>query len=328
MYIGPKNSLDTDMRNEEQRKDARYSATGCLSFSVGGVLVFIGVIAMVAGDKYGLPGVIMFTGGMVILLFTAIAPLIDSKKKKEEKKPQYYLLYNSLIGNYRSTPLAHFSKHFSKNEKKVIIDLQSMIDDGYLQNAFIDYDNKELIVKGNKEMRVDSTTHYCFNCGAKYYGSPKFCSECGVSLVLDIKQRIAEEIDEAKRQATIIMEFSVGDSHDEKIKEQASKVYNRLLSIFSKIEEGNYEAWNYEMQSLTNLYLPAIYRILNNYLNLDAKIINDKEKNALESDIERTLDVLANTFDGMYKKINEESVMDISAEVDALIMKLNIDGKM
>ena len=127
---------------------------------------------------------------MMIMLFGGGGAFALYKAHSYIKKGTKYNRYVSIINNSNNTLIDTIAAAYPTTYEKAAEDIQSMIDDGYFMNAYIDLNRRELImpqksVSDNITVNQNSThidaqpmSIECKNCGATNTVVPGAVNEC------------------------------------------------------------------------------------------------------------------------------------------------------
>ena len=127
---------------------------------------------------------------MMIMLFGGGGAFALFKAHSYIKKGTKYNRYVSIINNSNNTLIDTIATAYPTTYEKAAEDIQSMIDDGYFMNAYVDLNRRELImpqksVSDNITVNQNSThidaqpmSIECKNCGATNTVVPGAVNEC------------------------------------------------------------------------------------------------------------------------------------------------------
>lgn len=125
--------------------------------------------------------IVAFGGGGVFSLY---------KAQQYIKKGRKYNRYANIINSSNDTLIDNIAAAYPTTYEEAAKDIQSMIDDGYFVNAYVDLNHRELIFSPKSESvnaaedqtaaNVDSqpTSVICKNCGATNKIIPGAANEC------------------------------------------------------------------------------------------------------------------------------------------------------
>ena len=127
---------------------------------------------------------------VVIFLFGGGGILSLVKGKEYIKKGAKYDRYVSIINSSNDTLIDNIAAAYPTTYEKATKDIQSMIDDGYFMNAYIDLNRRELIMpqrtasvnvtvnQNSVHTETQPTSVKCKNCGATNTVVPGAVNEC------------------------------------------------------------------------------------------------------------------------------------------------------
>ena len=127
---------------------------------------------------------------MMIMLFGGGGAFALYKAHSYIKKGTKYNRYVSIINNSNNTLIDTIAAAYPTTYEKAAEDIQSMIDDGYFMNAYIDLNRRELIMPqksvsdnitvNQNPTHIDAqpTSIECKNCGATNTVVPGAVNEC------------------------------------------------------------------------------------------------------------------------------------------------------
>ncbi|WP_041139612.1 Rpo12/RPC10 RNA polymerase subunit family protein [Beduini massiliensis] len=165
------------------------------------ILMGFGALAMVmtlsgqmtgkdsAGVEHQIVGAQMIPYLLISAMFLLGGIILFNKMRKIDKNSVKYKRYINLVVNNQLSEISKIASALSLSSSQVTHDLQSMIDNGYLANAYIDRSRNQIILTQKPvNQGIDTAaleTYVCSSCGAKneiYAGSPKVCEYCGTVL--------------------------------------------------------------------------------------------------------------------------------------------------
>lgn len=315
-----------DLRDHEYRKIENKIVTdtahGCFTYIAAAIMIFVGILTLTDGDEYFYLGLALFVGGLLIAIVNGIAPYFGLLEKRKKKYPKKYYLYAAVIGDYKNTPIQLFVNEFNENEKNVIVNLQEMIHTHFLFDAYIDNDSKELIIESNEVVRKEK--EYCPNCGSEIKKKTKYCMMCGFNFEEDLLTEQDKAIKKGK--GDLIDTVFIDNSVNQELIEQASEYNSLLTGLLKRIETNPEILENRDVKAVLNLYAPKIKQVADNYRAVVLQNITDEKRAQLEKDLCSVFEKENNALIELNNKLNEEDIMDISADIDAIIEKLGKDG--
>ncbi len=141
------------------------------------------------GIEHQIVGAQMIPYLLISAMFLLGGIVLFNKMRKIDKNSIKYKRYINLVVNNQLSEISKIASALSLSSSQVTVDLQNMIDNGYLANAYIDHSRNQIILTqrpaGQKTETSVMETYVCPSCGAKneiYAGSPKVCEYCGTVL--------------------------------------------------------------------------------------------------------------------------------------------------
>jgi hypothetical protein len=281
-----------------------------------------GAGVMTDGGRGIFIGAVVFASGLAIMLAALIAPSLENRRSKK-KASRKYLRYAAVIGKYRRTPLVLLSEELNTSKKAVQIDIQEMIFEGYYTDAYVDQDKEELIIPSNTMIRENMIR--CPKCSAEMMAYYNFCPVCGHSMSpedVSEQEKTTEQVRMYLGMAGSVRLFS---SNEELIK--CTEYFCELVSgILKRTEDRPHLMESREIRNLYNLYLPKIAGALENYKEMTIRKIPAEKRLAVEDDLCRLFYKENMALVEITNKLNDDDILDISAELDAIENKLVQDG--
>ena len=289
---------------------------------IAGLMMLYGAGGMEDYGKNFYVGLMIFIAGFAVLMAVCILPFLSSRSKKR-KVSKKYLRYSSVIGQYRRTPLKMLADELKTSEKNVKLEIQEMVFDGYLKDAYVDQDSEELVIPANTMIREKKIR--CPRCSAEIKDVYNYCPMCGHS-------RFAEETNEQeKNHEQVRMYLGMIDSvklfsaNQELLK--CTAYFSELVNDILKRTEDKPELMgNRDIRNLYNLYLPKIAGAIEDYKEMLIKKIPAEKRLALEDDLCKVFYKENMALVEITNKLNDDDILDISSEIDAIEEKLARDG--
>jgi hypothetical protein len=159
---------------------------------IGWVLVIFGVLALFGALME--PSDLDSTGMFLVVGFIAGGALLLLKTSKIKKTAVKYKKYIDLIINLDNRSIDNIASATGLSYDVILIDLQRMIDDGYLKDAFLHQSNREIVFKKHEHVAETQTSKYeqemtqsvrCPGCGANSVvkvGRVTECEYCGTPI--------------------------------------------------------------------------------------------------------------------------------------------------
>lgn len=223
----------------------------------------------------------------LVLLFCGLAKTSKGKR---------YRKYLNLIGTRRTVSITALAKTSGTKRRKVMDDLQDMLDDGLLPMGYLDLSRDLLVI-----------------------------SEEGIPDEEPII-KAEPEPEPAQDDNAILAEIrAVNDAIPDPV---MSEKIDRIGEITGKILD--YQRQNpgkdSQLRSFLNYYLPTTLKILRSYAQLDAQGVEGENITAAKVRIEGMMDKVVEGFENQLDKLFADSAMDISSDVAVLEKMLEKDG--
>ncbi len=200
----------------------------------------------------------------------------------------------------------------------ILVDLFSFSEIGYLIFIFIgialifeQFSRKTMIIK-NSDNTGDQTA--TFNTSKKKT-VPKILNE-----IIDQNMTIKDEgkffINEINRANNLIS--------DQQITNYLREISANVIDIFNAASKD--EIIEKQIRKFSSIYLPMTLKLLNVYIYLNNKKVQNKAIKELKVEIANTIGKVKYAFCRLNDNIIEQTTMDIEAEIEALKNILAIDG--
>lgn len=225
----------------------------------------------------------------LVLLFCGLG---RTRKGKRCRK------YLGLIGKRDSVSIEALAKATGTSRRRVLDDLQDMLDDGLLSAGYLDLAHDRLVL-----------------------------SEDGIpDEEPEQKAQAAPEPEKPQDDNAILAEIrAVNDAIPDPV--MSAKI-DRIGEITGKILD--YQRRNpgkdSQLRSFLNYYLPTTLKILRAYAQLDAQGVEGENISAAKGRIEGMMDKVVEGFENQLDKLFRDSAMDISSDVAVLEQMLEKDG--
>lgn len=212
------------------------------------------------------------------------------------RKGKRYRKYLTLIGKRKSVSIEALSKTTGIRRRKLLNDLQDMLDDGLLPTGYLDLSNDKLVL-----------------------------SDEGIP---DAEPERKEEPAAEKPQDdnAILQEIrAVNDAIPDPV---MSEKIDRIGEITGKIldYQRQHPGQESQLRSFLSYYLPTTLKILRAYAQLDAQGVEGENISAAKARIEGMMDKVVEGFEKQLDKLFQDSAMDISSDVSVLEKMLEKDG--
>lgn len=212
------------------------------------------------------------------------------------RKGRRYRKYLALIGQRESVPIDSLAKAAGVRRRKLLDDLQDMLDAGLLPAGYLDL-GRDLLVLSDEGIPVD------------------------LPQAEPAPEPVRKQSDDAiLREIRQVNDAIPGVVMSQKI--------DRIEEITSRILE--YQRQNPgregQLRSFLSYYLPTTLKILRAYAQLDAQGVEGENISAAKARIEGMMDKVVEGFEKQLDKLFQDSAMDISSDVSVLERMLEKDG--
>lgn len=213
-----------------------------------------------------------------------------------KRRGKRWLKYLSLIGTRKTVSVTALAKTAGIGRRRVLDDLQDMLDKGVLTTGYLDL-SRDLLVLSADGIPDEEPA-------AKAEPEPEPAQDDNAILA-----RIR----------------AVNDAIPDPV---MSEKIDRIEEITGKILD--YQRQNpgkgSQLRSFLNYYLPTTLKILNSYAQLDAQGVEGENITAAKKRIEGMMDKVVEGFENQLDKLFADSAMDISSDVAVLEQMLEKDG--
>ncbi len=214
------------------------------------------------------------------------------------RKGKRYRKYLSLIGKRSSVSLEALTRTTGIERRKVLDDLQDMLDDGLLPTGYVDLARDRLVLSED--------------------GLPDEEPERE-------PESAAAETPPQDDNAILAEIRAVNDAIPDPV--MSAKI-DRIGEITGKILD--YQRRNpgkdSQLRSFLNYYLPTTLKILRAYAQLEAQGVEGENISAAKARIEGMMDKVVEGFENQLDKLFRDSALDISSDVAVLEQMLEKDG--
>lgn len=242
------------------------------------------------GLEYHVTDLIALLGFLCLGLVLLFCGLAKTSKGKRYRK------YMNLIGTRRTVSITALAKTSGTKRRKVLDDLQDMLDDGLLPMGYLDL-SRDLLVISEEGIPDEEPA-------AKAEPEPETPQDDN-AILAEIR--------------------AVNDAIPDPV---MSEKIDRIGEITGKILD--YQRQNPgkdgQLRSFLNYYLPTTLKILRSYAQLDAQGVEGENITAAKKRIEGMMDKVVEGFENQLDKLFADSAMDISSDVAVLEKMLEKDG--
>ena len=260
------------------------------------VTELIAELQYVFSNTISLFSVVSETVPLLALCLSGIVLLgVAGSRSRKLKKFRKYL---NIIGSRDVVPIQNFTSALGLSEKKVIDDLDEMLDRNYFDAGYVDMAHQRLVLR---EGTIPSAAPAPDPDAVP--GTPE--DSVSVSTLRHIR------------------EINNAIAHPE-ISRKIDRIEELTAKIFRLLEERPEKAG--ELRSFMNYYLPQTLKILENYAKLEAQGIEGDNILEAKEKIESMMDKLVDGYENQLDKLFAEDVLDISADLKVMEQMLEKDG--
>ena len=242
--------------------------------------------------QYHISDLVALLGFLCLGLVLLFCGLVKSRKGKRYRK------YMNLIGSRRTVSITALAKTSGTRRRKVLDDLQDMLDAGLLPMGYLDL-SRDLLVISDSGIPDEEPA-------AQSEPTP--------------------EPEPVQDDNAILAEIrAVNDAIPDPV---MSEKIDRIGEITGKILD--YQRRNpgkdSQLRSFLNYYLPTTLKILRSYAQLDAQGVEGENITAAKKRIEGMMDKVVAGFENQLDQLFRDDAMDISSDVAVLEKMLEKDG--
>lgn len=256
----------------------------------------------------------VFSGIMLLLFWPLGAWMLykNCARVWRRRKNAHYRSYAAIIGNRYEVDIREMAARMGKTASLVMIDLQSMIDRGYLgENAYIDRSRGALILDAIQTEFVDeeeTSGQDEERLGAENAGP-----------TVD-PQNTEDEFGKKLREIRALNE----QIDDEGVSRRVDRIGALTASIFSVMREN--PGREDEIRKFMNYYLPTTFRLLKSYALMEKQSYQGERIAGSRRKIEGILDTLIKAFEQQQDKLFTAEALDVEADIEVLETMMAKDG--
>ena len=243
------------------------------------------------GISYMISDLVALLGFLCLGLVLLFCGLARTRRGKRCRK------YLSLIGKRSSVSIDALARTTGTRRRKVLDDLQDMLDDGLLPTGYLDLAHDRLVL-----------------------------SEEGIPDEAPPEKPPAAEPQAPQDDNAILQEIrAVNDAIPDPV---LSAKIDRIGEITGRILEyqRSHPDKDSQLRSFLNYYLPTTLKILHAYAQLDAQGVEGENISTTKARIEGMMDKVVEGFETQLDRLFRDSAMDISSDVAVLEQMLEKDG--
>lgn len=258
---------------------------------IGAALIFVGLVSINAR-----------TGVWEMLTYLALASggagmffsgfIMDRAMKR-------YPRYLAVMGDEGAVPFTEISRKLGYSEKRVIRDLQKMIDQGYFgRHAYLNMEFGYIIRSEQADAEFEQKRK------AASAPPPKEAEE-GYSGILRNIRRVNDEI------------------ADPVLSQKIDRLEELTAKIFQAVEEDPKKRG--QIDTFMNYYLPTTQKLLDSYAKFESAGIESENLKAAKERIEKTMDSIIAGFAHQLDELYAADTMDVDSDIRVMETMLNRD---
>ena len=304
-YTGPVNTkAQKKQKARQEQEEAKKFGLGnirlfqILGWCFTGVFGFSFIMTLIDEITYFFDLGYSLRQLMPLLVFTLLGVVFLKVAGSRKRKLKDIRKYLKLIGSKEEISLSALAKTMGISEKKVLSDVEDMLEREVFEYGYIDAARNMLVLR-----------------------------EGGI---------VEDPIPEPAPAETPEQELSTADATLRRIRKINDAIANPELSdkidhiegltgkIFRLLEDRPEKAG--ELRSFMNYYLPQTLKILENYAKLEAQGIEGDNIAEAKQKIEGMMDKLVDGYETQLDKLFADDVLDISADLKVMETMLEKDG--
>lgn len=266
-----------------------WAITGIFGFSF--VMTLIDEITYFIGLGYALEQLVP------LLAFTLIGITLLNVSGSRSRKLKKFRKYLTMIGSKEEISIAALAKTMGISQKKVLGDVEEMLERGVFDTGYIDVSRNMLVLR---EGGIEDMPQPEPECSAP----EQECSTADATLkhIRDLNDAI----------------------ENPELSEKIEHIETLTAKIFRLLEERPEKAG--DLRSFMNFYLPQTLKILENYATLEAQGIEGDNIAEAKQKIEGMMDKVVEGYENQLDKLFADDVLDISADLKVMESMLEKDG--
>lgn len=293
-------------KREKKRYKAKRKGLFLTLFVISTIIAVCASISTLSG-VWSLP---MFSTTAFIWACSGLLYYLFDKCQKNESNFNKYL---NVIGDREAINLSRLSLIVNQNHKKVMQDMQRLIDEGYFGlDAYLDISTNNFLE--DPSAKPDAPGEYYFGYEAAQKKSTKNTSEDA-----DGSNDKGEFTDYLKK-----LRQADEDIEDRDVSEKIFSLEKVATNIFTYVED--HPEKRPEIRKFVNYYLPTTLKLLESYSRIEKAGVTGKNMQTAKENIEVTLDKLVKGFEEQLDQLYQAEAMDISSDIDVLEQMMKKDG--
>lgn len=292
---------------KQQRQNAQQEAKSyglgnirlfkILGWSITGVFGFSFIMQLIEEIRYFYSVGYMLEELVPFLAFTLIGLTLLKVSSSRSRKLKKFRKYLTLIDRKEEVSIAALSKTMGISQKKVLGDLEEMLERGVFDTGYIDVSRNMLVLRAGG---IEDT--------------PQPEPESSVP-----------EQECSTADATLKHIRALNDAiENPELSQQIDHIEELTAKIFRLLEERPEKAS--DLRSFMNFYLPQTLKILENYATLESQGIDGGNILEAKQKIEAMMDKVVTGYESQLDKLFADDVLDISADLKVMESMLEKDG--
>ena len=254
------------------------------------------------------------------------------------KMKQWAYEVRLIAEDYHRTDLKFMSAILGVSEEQISDRILRLTGAGYLDNCSVDFDSKELVMKGNTKERDDidydaNAFVRCRKCGTLISCRDRFCLFCGKPNKHYIARvEKVQDFDDAysgvKRGIRMVRLCSDG-MDDTELTEGLDAMISKTRKMCDYVSDNDELQNDPDVNRLLDFYLPKTFESINDFYELYEREEDQDVMDNINDELKYTVNAVNDVFDDIFDKINNEKIMDLSTDLISLrnMIELNSSGK-
>ena len=219
-----------------------------------------------------------------------------------------YNKYKAVIGSSKAVEIGAIAKKMGLSEKKVIKDLNNMIDKGYFgDSAYINMELGFLLLSSDADTELN-----------------KYRDEALKKAAAAKKAESADQLAEGY-QKVINQIRDVNDriAHKE-MSEKIYKIEDITRRIFTVVQNDPSKVG--KLDNFLSYYLPTTLKLLESYAELEKTGLDSGNVQQSKASIENAMDSIVHGFENQFDELYKADVLDIETDIDVMTRMLKNDS--
>lgn len=313
------------------RKTTKINVQAIFLMIFGGITggcfaILSGIMALGVAGVWTVPAASAFPGFLVLAVIALAGGFMFASGRKLRSRVEHFLTYNRIIEGREYCNIHELTQKSGLREKKILRDLQWMIEKKWYLQGHLDYGRTCLIT---------SDRMYCQYQELETHRRQMKEEEARRQTIMK-EQKSREEAWRSRLSPEVRKVVEAGDAYVEKIRscndaipgiEISRKIERMELlvdRIFDRVEQ-NPETVG-DVRRLMDYYLPTAIKLLEAYEELDAQPVAGENILASKREIEGTLDTLNTAFERLLDSMFQDTAWDVSSDISVLHTMLAQEG--